>query len=114
MPGQHPAARLERRHVTLKERLLHLAGIDPVAGLARARQTVGEHVAPGRLASQAHRHLTEIDLGLGTRLLALRHETRRPSVAGAVLRGDLAAAAGHVLDLSGVPSRPSVTSASVA
>src|SRR5260370_7772890 len=68
------AGGLERRHVAFQERLLRLAGIDPVAGLPRARQAVGEHVAPGRLAGQAHGYVTEVDLGLGARVLGLRHE----------------------------------------
>ncbi len=91
------AGGLERRHVAFQERLLRLAGIDPVAGLPRARQAIGEHVAPGRLAGQAHGYVTEVDLGLGARVPGLRHEPPQALGAGAVLRGDLGAAAGHVL-----------------
>ena len=83
--------------MAFQERLLRLAGIHPVAGLPRTRQAEGEHVAPGRLTVQAHHHLAEVHFSLSAWLLGLRHEPPQALSTDAVLRGDLSAAAGHVL-----------------
>jgi len=97
VPPRHPARGLERGHVPFQEGFLSLAGIHPVAGLAGERQAVGEQVALGQMAGQLDEHVTEIHLGLGARLLSLRHEPVRAAVPSPRRGGDPGAAPLHVL-----------------
>lgn len=71
---RHPARHRERGHVPLQQRLLGARRVDPVHPEPRERQPVSEQVARRLPPVQHHRHRPEVDLGLGPRLLQLRHE----------------------------------------
>ncbi|MFI9825653.1 hypothetical protein ACIHFC_35325 [Streptomyces sp. NPDC052013] len=57
-----------------EEGFLAAGSEDPVDGLARIRQPEGEQIAGDQLAGEPHRHVAEVDLGLHTGLMRLRHE----------------------------------------
>lgn len=70
---RHPTQHLERLNVALEERLLRGRGVDPVDSLARVRHPQREQHALAPLPGQVQPHIREIDLGLLTGPLGLRH-----------------------------------------
>ena len=93
---RHPARHRERGHVPFQQRLLRAGGVDPVHAHPRERQPVGEQLALRRPAVQPHQGRPEVDLGLGPRLLQLRHEPFQGLRRALLPRLDLRPAPGNV------------------
>jgi hypothetical protein len=89
-PAGHRAEVPERQHVALQERLLRPGRERDVEGPARARQPHHEHPQLGQRPGDHGVELAEVHLGLGARLMGLRHHCL------GVVQAQLGAAAGDI------------------